>query len=69
MCPDVNILQTSQSTHPATEIIWPMGQEVSSTYRERTSRPRDHKAISDLNQTFSSHKMILYPKMTIEICN
>lgn len=33
---DVNILQTSQSTHPATENVWPMGQEVSSTDRERT---------------------------------
>lgn len=68
-CPDVNSLQTSQTTHPATENVWPMGQEVSSTDRERTPRPRDHKAISDSNQTFSSHKMILYPKMTIEICN
>lgn len=36
MCPDVNILQTSQTTHPATENVWPMGQEVSSTDRERT---------------------------------
>lgn len=36
MCPDVNIPQTSQSTHPATENVWPMGQEVSSTDRERT---------------------------------
>lgn len=35
-CPDVNSLQTSQTTHPATENVWPMGQEVSSTDRERT---------------------------------
>lgn len=35
-CPDVNSQQTSQTTHPATENVWPMGQEVSSTDRERT---------------------------------
>lgn len=64
-CPDVNSLQTSQTTHPATENVWPM---VIYWPGENT-RPRDHKAISDLNQTFSSHKMTLYPKMTIEICN
>lgn len=35
-CPDVNSQQTSQTTHPATENVWAMGQEVSSTNRERT---------------------------------